>query len=322
MTWPRWLVRRALSGLLAVWAVSVVVFAATQALPSDPARTILGPQAPEASVAELRRQIGLDRPLAEQYRTWLTGVLRGDPGTSLDSHVPVGHLVSERLGNTLALVTCATGAAVAAALLLGTTAAAHRARPLDRVITSTAVAAQAIPAFVTAVGLIIVFSTTVFHALPAASLIEPGRSPWDQPEYLVLPSAALALSVAPYLLRQVRAAVAEALDADHVAAARLRGVPERRLLVRHALPNALVPLVQAVALTVSVLLGGSLVVEAAFSYPGLGTALNSAVQVRDLPVVQAVVLVVAAGVVTVNLLADLATVLLTPQLRTGSGASA
>ncbi|UGQ12107.1 ABC transporter permease [Yinghuangia sp. ASG 101] len=310
--------RRVLSGVLAVAAVSVVVFAATQALPSDPARTVLGPEAPQSSVDELRRQLGLDRPVTAQYWAWLSGVLRGDLGTSLDSHVPVGHIVSERLGNTLALVACATGVSVLLALLLGTLAAVYRDRVVDRVVTSAAVAAQALPAFVTAVVLVIVFSTTVFHVLPAASLIEPGRSPWDRPDYLVLPAAALVLSVTPYLLRQVRAAVAEALDSDYVAAARLRGVPEARLLVRHVLPNSLVPLVQAIALTLSVLLGGSLVVEAAFTYPGLGGALNGAVQVRDVPVVQAAVLVVAAGVVAVNLLADLATVLLTPALRTGA----
>ncbi|MGC0416066.1 ABC transporter permease [Embleya sp. AB8] len=317
--WVGWLARRLAGAVAAILTLSAIVFAATQALPSDPARTVLGPDATEASIAELRRQLGLDRPLFEQYLSWLGDLLGGDPGTSVDSRLPVGKLLGERLANSLALLTCVLVTALAATLLFGILAAVHRDRRLDRVITSVAVTVQAVPAFVLAIALVMVFATSVFHVLPAASLIEPGHSPWARPEYLVLPTIALALSVTPYLLRQLRGALIEALDADHVVAARLRGVPEHRLLLRHALPGALVPLVQGVALTLSVLFGGSLVVEAAFTYPGIGSALDAAVGVRDLPVVQACVLLIATGVVTVNLLADLLTVLLTPRLRTASG---
>ncbi|MFC3984599.1 ABC transporter permease [Streptosporangium jomthongense] len=313
----RWLLRRVAYGAAAVWATSVVVFAATQALPSDPAMAILGGDATPESLARLRLDLGLDRPLWQRYLTWLGGVLTGDLGRSLDSGTDVASLLGGRLVNSLALLASALTVAVALALALGLFAALRRGGLADRVVTSVAVSLQAVPGFVVAVALIVLLATTVWPVLPAASLLEPGVSPFAQPHYLVLPALTLVAAETPYLLRQVRSSVAEALESDYATAARLRGVPERRVIWRHALPNGLVPAVQATALTTGVLLGGSLVVEVAFSYPGLGGALNAAVGARDIPVIQAAALLVAGGVVVVNLLADLVTVLLTPRLRTG-----
>ncbi|MEV8636931.1 ABC transporter permease [Streptosporangium sp. NPDC051023] len=315
--WGRWLLRRMAYGVTAIWATSAVVFAATQALPSDPAMAILGRDATPESLARLRLELGLDRPLWQQYLTWLRGVLTGDLGRSLDSGTDVGTLLGGRLANSLALLVCALTVALALALALGVFAALRRGGPADRLVTSAAVSLQAVPGFVVAIALIILLATTVWPVFPAASLLEPGISPFAQPWYLVLPALTLVVAETPYLLRQVRSSVIDALESDYATAARLRGVPERRVIWRHALPNGLVPAVQATALTTSVLLGGSLVVEVAFSYPGLGGALNAAVGARDIPVIQAAALLLAGGVVVVNLVADLVTVLLTPRLRTG-----
>jgi len=167
-----------------------------------------------------------------------------------------------------------------------------------------------------AIGLVSLLATSVLRVFPAVSLLEPGRSLLAQWPALVLPVITLSVSALPYLVRLVRGAMIEALETDHVVQARLRGIPERRILWCHALPNALIPAVHGLALTLSVLLGGALVVELVFAYPGIGSALNMAVGMRDVPVIQATVLVLTVGVVGLNLAADLLTILLTPRLRT------
>lgn len=321
--WAGWFARR-LAGRLAAGAgvaalVSVIVFGATQALPSDPARTVLGPDAPEASVTMLRHQLGLDQPVPLQYLAWVGHMLAGDPGRSLDSHQPVAQLLRARAANSLALLACVMALTVPAALVLGVWLALRQGSRADRIIVSALITLKAIPAFALGIALVMLFATSVWSLLPAVSLLEPGVSPWAQPEFLALPALTLSLSGVPYLVRLVRAAMAEQLASEHVTAARLRGMPERRIVWRHALPNALVPALQGVALTLSVLLGGTLIVEVVFAYPGLGSLLNAAVEMRDIPVIQASVLLVACGVVLINLAADLLTVLLTPRLRGVAG---
>lgn len=316
LPWLRWFGQRLLAGLGAVAAISVIVFGATQALPSDPARMVLGPEASEATVHLLQRQLGLDRPVPLQYLDWAGRLVRGDLGQSLDSHVPVAQLVRARAGNSFALLAWVLAAMVPAALALGVAMALRRDSAFDRHGVSLLIALKAIPNFALGIALVLLFATTVLPVLPAVSLLEPGKSPWLQPQFLVLPAATLALGGLPHLARLVRAAMIEALEAEYVQAARLRGVAERSVIWRHALPNALIPAIQGLALTLSVLLGGTLVVEVVFTYPGIGSLLNAAIEMRDLPVIQAIVLLVAGGVVLINLAADLATVLLTPRLRT------
>ncbi len=314
--WLWWLARRLAGGAAAVAAISVIVFVATQALPSDPARAVLGPEAPEASVRTLQRQLGLDQPLPVQYLTWAGRLLRGDLGVSLDSHVAVSQLVAARAGNSLTLLGGVLALLVPLSLVAGVWLARHRDSWLERKILSLLIALKAVPQFALGIGLVMLFATSVWRVLPAVSLLEPDRAPWRQPRFLLLPMATLLLAGLPYLIRLVRAAMIEALASEYALAARLRGVPERRLLWRHALPNALIPAIQGLALTLSVLLGGTLVVEVVFAYPGIGSALNAAIEMRDLPVVQALVLLIAACVVLINLCADLLAVLLTPRLRT------
>jgi peptide/nickel transport system permease protein len=313
--WAPWLLGRLGSGAVAVLALSAIVFAATQALPSDPARVILGPDAPEATARILRAQLGLDQPLATQYLHWLGRAVHGDFGRSLDSHVPVIDLVARRLGNSLVLLGAVAAFVLPLALVLGVGLALRRDGRLDRATVTSLIVLKALPPFAVAIGLTMLLSTSVFELLPAVSLVEADRPLWRQLPYLVLPTLTLGLSTLPYLVRLVRSSMIEVLETDYVMQARLRGIPERRLVWRHAIPNALVPAIQGAALTMSVLLGGTLVVEVMFAYPGIGSALSAAVGARDIPVLQGVVLILTTGVVGVNLLADLLTVLLTPRLR-------
>ena len=314
--WLPWFIGRLGYGLLTAWIISLVVFIATQALPSDPARVILGPDAPLESVLTLRQQLGLDRPILLQYLSWLAQALRGDLGISLDSAQPVAGLVFHRFGNTLALLLGVLLVTVPLALVIGVGLALRRDSRLDRWGLATLIVLKATPGYLLAIGLVLLFSMPHFDLLPAVSLIDPDLPLWRQLHYLVLPIVALSLSALPYLARLVRASMIETLDSDYVGAARLRGVPERRIVWRHTLPNALVPAIQGVALTLRTMIGGALLAEVVFSYPGVGTLLNSAIQMRDLPLIQGVVLVITLGVVAINLLADLLTVLLTPKLRT------
>lgn len=316
--WLPWLARRLLVGLATILAITIIVFAATQALPSDPARVILGPEATEQSVSVLRTQLGLDRPLIVQYGHWLADAARFDFGRSLDSNVPAAGIVRDRFGNSLALMLLVLAVTIPLSLVLGVALAVRRDSRVDRLAMAGLILFKALPGFILAIGLILVFATNVFPVLPAVSLLDPSRSPFAQPSYLVLPTVTLVLSILPFLVRLVRAGVIEVVEAEYVAAARLRGLSERRLLWRHAVPNALVPTVQGIAMTARVLLGGAVIVEVVFSYPGLGSALNAAIEMRDIPVIQAITLLQAGLVVLVNLLADIVTVLLTPRLRSAA----
>lgn len=312
----RWLTLRLGAGLLGVLSISLLVFLAIRLLPSDPARVILGPGAPASSVQALRHQLGMDRPLASQYLDWLGSALHGDFGQSLDSHVAVVPLLAERLGASLALLGAFALPALLLALALGSLLALRQGGRLDRLCLPLLALFKSLPVFVVAVLLIMLLATSVFTWLPAMSLLDSERSPWAQPRYLALPALTLLLSAAPYLVRLQRAAMIEAWNSDYLDAARLRGIAPWRLLLRHALPNALLPLVQGMALVLSVFFSSVLLVEIAFNYPGLGNLLNDALRRRDVPLIQAGISLVAAFVVLVNLLADALTVLLTPRLRT------
>lgn len=314
--WLSWLLVRLVSGAGTVLFLSALVFAATHALPSDPARVILGPEAPEETVRILQRQLGLDRPLPEQYVRWLSAAASGDFGVSLDSRRPVVDLMGGRLASTLLLIALVTLITAPLSLAFGTWLAVHRDSRIDRSAVAFLIGLKAVPVFAVAIGLVMLLSTTVFRLLPAVSLFSPNQ-PWlPQWRYLVLPVVTLVLSSLPYPIRLVRASMIEVLESDYVVLARLRGIPERRILLRHALPNALVPAVQGFALMLSVMLGGSLLVEVLFNYPGIGSMLHAAVEGRDLPVIQALVLILVVGVVGINLGADVANLLLTPRLRT------
>ena len=310
------ILRRLLLGILVLILVSVLVFLATQALPGDPARAILGRNANPASLAALRHQLHLDRPAADQYLTWVTGLLHGNLGTSLEAQEPVSTLLAPKLVNSAVLVVLAAVLSIPLSIAIGAWAALKREKVFDQASSNFMLLLAALPEFVVALVLVIVFATTVFHVLPAISTVPPGSRPWNNWVALVLPTITLVIAVAPYVSRIMRASMIEVLESDYVEMARLKGMPERTVLIRHALPNALGPVFQVIALNLAYLAGGIIIVEFVFNYSGIGGATAEAVVNHDLPVIQALAMLLAAVYVVVNLLADVATILVTPRLRT------
>jgi peptide/nickel transport system permease protein len=310
------IVRRLLLGVLVLVLVSVLVFLATQALPGDPALAILGRSATPASLAALRRQLHLDRPVADQYLTWVTGLLHGNLGTSLEAQEPVSTLLGPKLVNSAVLVVLAAVLSIPLSIAIGAWAALKREKVFDQTSSNLLLLLAALPEFVVALVLVILFATTVSHVLPAISTVPPGSRPWNNWLALILPTLTLVIAVAPYVARIMRASMIEVLESDYVEMARLKGLPERTVLIRHALPNALGPVLQVIALNLAYLAGGIIIVEFVFNYSGIGGATAEAVVNHDLPVIQALAMLLAAVYVVLNLLADVATILVTPRLRT------
>jgi peptide/nickel transport system permease protein len=312
----RLILRRIGLGLLTLWLVSLIVFAAVLALPGDAATAILGKEATPDRVAALRDQLNLNDSVISQYFQWLGGLLTGDLGTSAATQEPVSDLLSARVGNSVFLVVVASLVALPLSLLIGVWTAMRRDRPVDHITSTVTLVLAALPEFVIGIALVLLFATSVFHVLPAVSLLPPGTHAWEDPKVVVLPAATLVLAVTPYISRIMRGSMVEVLESEYVTMARLKGLPERTVIWRHAVPNAIVPAIQVTALQLAWMAGGVVVVEFVFQYPGIGAALVDAVALRDIPVVQTVTMLAAGIYVGLNLLADIATILVTPKLRT------
>jgi len=309
------IVRRLLLGLLVLFSVSVLVFVATQAL-GDPARAILGRNATPEALAALQNELNLNDSLLGQYLSWLGGLLHGSFGDSLAAQKPVSELLGAPLLNSAVLVFCAAVVSIPVSIAIGAWSALKREKVFDNVSSNSMLVLAALPEFVVALLLVILFATTVFDWLPAISSVPPGSRPWDDPKILILPTLTLVIAVAPYVARIMRASTIEVLESDYVEMARLKGLPERTVLVRHAMPNAIGPVFQVIAINLAYLAGGIIVIEYVFNYPGIGSILQQSVVNHDLPVVQALAMLIAAVYVVLNLLADIATILVTPRLRT------
>jgi peptide/nickel transport system permease protein len=314
----RLILRRLALGLLTLWLVSLLVFAATLALPGDAAQAILGREATPERLAALRDQLNLDEPVVTQYLKWLGGILTGDLGNSAATQQPVSELLSDRVGNSLFLVVVSAVVAVPLSIFVGVWTAMRRDRTVDHVVSTGSLILASLPEFVIGIALILLFATEVFHAFPAVSLLGPGEKAWDDPEVVVLPAATLVLAVVPYISRIMRGSMVEVLESEYVTMATLKGLRRRTVIWRHAVPNAIVPAIQVTALQLAYLAGGVVVVEFVFSYPGIGAALVEAVGNRDMPVVQTVTMLAAGIYVGLNILADVATILVTPKLRTAA----
>jgi len=306
-------------GCVTLLLVSLVVFAATQALPGDPARAILGKAAANKAVYEgLREELGLNRPLQEQYLSWLQGVMTGDLGDSIVNRgTSVVTLLKPWVINSLYLLVITSLVSIPLSILIGAMQAYWRDRPFDHVTNVTNLVLSALPEFVIGLVLVLLLATSVFHVLPAVSQVIIGTPIYLQAEILVLPVITLCLATMPYTCRMLRASTIGVLDSEFVMMADLKGLPNRLVLWRHALPNALGPTFQVIALNLAWLTGGIVVVEYVFNYPGIGTALVKSVANRDMPVVQALCMLIAAVYVVTNLAADIATILVNPRLRTG-----
>ena len=306
-------------GLLTLFLVSVVVFAATQALPGDAAKAILGKDAVDKVRYEaLRKELRLDRPILEQYTSWLGGVARGDLGNSLvGGGAKVTVLLRARIVNSATLVFLAALFSIPISILIGALSAIWRDSRFDGIVNIANLSLAALPEFVIGIVLVLVFATAVFQWLPSVSNVNSLAPLSGQMTLFVLPVLTLVLAVIPYVSRMLRASTVEVLESEYVMMARLKGLSESRVLWHHALPNAIVPTIQVIAINIAWLAGGIVTVEYLFNFPGIGTGLVDAVANRDMPVVQAYVLLIAAVYVVLNLIADILTILISPRLRTG-----
>jgi peptide/nickel transport system permease protein len=309
------ILRRLAIGVVTLFLVSVVVFLATEVLPGNAAYAILGHNATPARVRALEAALHLNRGLFDQYWTWVSGLFTGHPGQSLANGLPVWGYVEPRMVNSAVLVLVAGTIGSLAGVALGAVAAMRKDGWLDHVTSMVVLAVTSLPEFVVAIALIILLATVVWHVLPAVSLLAPGTYAWSQPELLVLPAATLVIVIVPYILRMMRAAMVEALESDYVEMARLKGVPEWRVVLVHALPNAVAPTVQVIGLNFLYLAGGVVVVEYVFNFPGIGQGLVNAVNGRDIPVIQFIVLVLAAFYVVMNIATDVIALMATPRRR-------
>lgn len=311
-----WIGKRLAYGVLTLLGVAALTCVAVELLPGNAAQLILGAQATPEQVRLLTEQLGLDRPFPLRLLDWLGSAIRGDFGTSYLTGEPVWTAIAPRMVNTLILTGLAAAVAVPASFVAGMWAARHPRGVADGLFNTVTTVLASLPQFVVGILLVMLFSTSVFSILPPTASVTSGENPLDQPLSLVLPTLALAASVFPYLANLVRASMLDALNSEYVVMARLKGLRPRVVLWRHALRNALVPAVQGAALSLAFMLGGVVVIEALFNFPGLGTGLVQSVNERDIPTIQAIVVLVATGFVLCNLVADVLTAYLTPTLRT------
>ena len=311
----RLFLRRIALGVITVVLVSLIIFAGVEILPGDACTAYLEREAQGKLLENCRNDLGLNRSAPTRYLDWASNAIRGDLGVSASSQKSIASLVGARLRNTLLLAFCAMAIGIPLAILLGIVSALNRDKAPDLIISSITIFAMTIPEFVTATLLILVFS--VWLGWVPGIVLTSVDAPISEffPEIL-LPMAVLAMVMTAHILRTVRSSVIETLASDYAQMAILKGVPYWRIVFRHILPNALLPTINVVALTIAWLLGGVVVIETVFNYPGLGRMMIESISDRDLPVTQAIALIIASVYVGVNLAADLLTMLANPRLRT------
>jgi peptide/nickel transport system permease protein len=297
-----------------LWILTVLVFVAAQVLPGDVGRRILGRDASPEAVAALNEELGTDRPIVVQYADWVGGLFRGDLGESFSLRVPVSELVFDALGNSFKLALVAFVIVVPLGIVGGVYAALWEGRFADRFITVTGLTATVVPEFVSSIILILVFGLWL-ELLPITAAWPEGAGPLTQLEHLILPSLPLVLVLFGYIARMARAGTIEALDADYTRTAVLKGLPQRLVIRRHVLRNALLPTIAVVATQTGYLIGGLVVIEVIFNYQGIGRLLFQAVQAKDFPLLQSAILLVGMIYLLATLLADLAYSLLNPRIR-------
>ena len=310
----RLIAQRLALGVGTLFVVSVLIFAGTQLLPGDVAQAILGQSATPEAVAAIRKDLNLDRPAIVRYGEWLGHSLEGDLGTSLANREPITQMISGRLGNTLFLAGVAALVAVPIAILLGLIAARFRETWLDKAISIITLSAISMPEFFIGYLLIFIFAVKLFWAPSIASVYE-GMGLGEKLAAVALPVATLALVVIAHMMRMTRAAVINVMASPYIEMAELKGVSRSRIIFRHALPNALSPIINVVVLNLAYLVVGVVVVEVVFVYPGMGQLMVDAVSKRDVPVVQACGLIFAATYVLLNLTADILSIVANPRLR-------
>jgi peptide/nickel transport system permease protein len=307
--------RRILVGVATLIFVSLVVFLGTQVLPGDAAQIRLGQEATPENVAILRTRLGLDRPMHEQYLGWLQGIFQGDLGRSLAADVPVSRMIADRWFNTVIVAAWTAAISVPISIILGLVAAMWPGSAYDRGLTLVNVALMATPEFFVATCLVAVFvlSMGVGSAIVIGST--DGMGSFELLRHFIYPVITLSFITSSQMIRLTRAALLNVMTAPYIEMARLKGVPRHRLVLRHALPNAIGPIVNVVALNLAYLISGVVVVEVYFGYSGLAVLLVQAVQTRDFFVIQSLAMLFCAVYVAIILIADLAALLSNPRLR-------
>jgi peptide/nickel transport system permease protein len=315
----RFLAGRLALSLVTLWLLSVIVFALGQLLPGDIGRAILGPLADARAVATLDHQLGVDRPVLAQYAQWIGRFVRGDMGMSYAYRSPVGPFVGAALARSAKLGALAFAIVVPLAISAGVWAALHAGRWIDRAIMIVGLSATVVPEFVSSITLILVFGIWL-RWLPSEAGYPDDAGIVTALRHLILPALPLVFVFFGYIARMARAGTAEALDADYTRTAVLKGLPRRVVIVRHVLPNALTPTITVAATQLGYMVGGLVVVETLFHYPGIGSLIYNAATAKDFPMLEAGVLTVGVVYMVANLIADALIVMLDPRLRVGGAA--
>lgn len=313
----RWFLHRIATSIVLAWAVATIVFLTLHVVPGDPAEILMstGGVSPDpAAVAELRQRLGLERPLAEQYWDFLRKLARGDLGTSLVDDYPVVSEIALRLPRTLELIAAATVLAVTIGLPAGTYAALNRGGLFDRIASATAALLLAVPVFVVGTLLVLLLAQTL-RLMPAGGFVPFTQNPTQHLTLLALPAIAIAKGLVAVVFRMSRASVLDTLSRDFVRTARAKGLSPSRVLIRHVVRNSLTPVLTVLGLHMGTLLGGTVLVEYVFNWPGLSTPLLRAVEARDYPMVVGIVLIISILFLLINLIMDLLYAALDPRVR-------
>ncbi len=310
----RFLIPRISLMLITLLVISLAIFLVMEILPGDVAQMMLKQTATEESLARVRADLGLDRPAAERYLSWIGGVVRGDWGDSYYVKKPIAELLPKRIVNSLFLAVFALVAGVSLAVVAGVWAGVRPDTLGDRLVSTTSLVGISLPEFVTGVLLMLVLSSTL-HLLPPSSIMLPGETPLSRPLILIMPAITLTGVLFAYIMRMTRANVMEVMQSHYVRTAVLKGIPLRRVILRHVLPNSMLPTITIIAQNFGYMLGGLIIVENVFAYPGLGQLLLSAINNRDVPLLEALALLIAATYAMSNLVADLSYAALDPRIR-------
>ncbi len=308
------ILRRIGIGLVTLWVVSVLVFVGTEILPGDVAEIILGQNATADTLAALRSELGLDKPALVRYFGWLGDMVTGDLGVSKAGGATIESLIGNRLFNTVVLAGIVAGISVPLSISVGLLAAMHPGTWIDRAVSLATLSLISVPEFFVATILVLVFAVQL-RLLPSVAYLGGGESLWQFARALTLPILTLTIAISGQMIRLTRAVVLNVLSSPYIEMAILKGVPRRRIVLRHALFNALGPIVNVVALNLAYLVSGVVIVETVFAYPGLAKLMIDGVQTRDLPLVQACAMIFCGAYVVLILLADIAAIASNPRLR-------
>ena len=308
-------VRISLMGIILL-VVSLAIFAIMEILPGDVAQMMLKATATPERLAIVREELNLNRPAYERYLDWIGGVVQGDLGDSYFIKQPISEILPRRIYHSVILALFALVFGIPMAVIAGIWAGVRPDSIGDRLVSTISLVGISLPEFVTGV-LLMLFLASTLHWLPPSSVMLPGESPLTRPQILVMPALTLTGVLFAYIMRMTRANVMEVMQSHYVRTAILKGLPMRRVILRHVLPNSMIPTITIIAMNFGWMLGGLIIVENVFSYPGLGQLLLSAIRTQDVPLLEALALLIAATYAFSNLVADLSYAVLDPRIRIG-----